>query len=97
MNGKRHTIVLAAVVLLMMLSLGGGVLAQTSPSYNLEWHTIGGGGGPASSASYALHGVVGQMLGADALSSSASYVVRGGYVVGFQMSYTIYLPLVSKG
>jgi hypothetical protein len=38
---------------------GGAVLAQISPSYNLEWHVIGGGQ-PASSTHYAVQGTAGQ-------------------------------------
>jgi hypothetical protein len=43
MGNKEKTIVLASVVLLMVLGVRGGILAQTPPNYNLEWHLVGGG------------------------------------------------------
>jgi len=47
---------------------------------------------------YAVHGLAGQTLNGASLPSSASYVVRGGYVSGggFETIHAIYLPLVSK-
>jgi hypothetical protein len=82
------TILLAAVV------IGGPTLAQTSPGYNLEWHAIGGGGQPVSSASYAVNSTVGQGAASPPYSTSASYVVSGGY--WFTAVYAIYLPVVLK-
>ena len=43
-----RVLLLAALVFVLCLSAGGdrGVQAQTSTGYNLEWHVIGGGGGP---------------------------------------------------
>jgi len=98
MNRRRMLLILCLALLLAALA-AGGTAAQTSPSYNLEWHTIGAGGGSSSSASYAVGGMAGQILSGASPLSSASYVVRGGFVGGggFETIYTIYLPLVTKG
>jgi len=47
---KRKAVFTALIVaaLLAAVVIGGSALAQTSPSYNLEWHVIGGGGQPVS-------------------------------------------------
>jgi len=87
------------VVLLAAVAIGGSALAQTSPSYNLEWHVIGGGGQPASSASYAVNSTAGQGAASQPYSISPSYVVSGGYWFGEGFSpliYLIHLPVVLK-
>jgi ABC-type glycerol-3-phosphate transport system substrate-binding protein len=92
---KKSTILLLALAaLLAMLAIGGGVLAQSSASYNLEWHVIGGGGQPVASANYAVNSTVGQGAASPPYSASSSYVVSGGY--WFIETHQIYLPLVTK-
>jgi type IV secretory pathway protease TraF len=66
--------------------------AQTSASYNLAWHVIAGGGGPISSASYAVNSTAGQGAASPPDASSASYRVSAGY--WFSPDYRIYLPLL---
>jgi hypothetical protein len=94
MNGKHATVILALAILLGMLTAGVIALAQTSASYNLEWHVVGGGGGPVSSASYAVDSTVGQGAASPPYSVGSNYAVSGGY--WFIWVYRIYLPLVIR-
>ena len=98
---KRKTVLIALIVvgLLAAVVIGGSALAQTSPSYNLEWHVIGGGGQPVSSASYAVNSTAGQGAASPPYSASHSYVVSGGYWFrsGYSpLFYLIHLPVVLK-
>ena len=86
--------ILILSVLLAVLVGGGVALAQTSASYNLEWHVIGGGGQPASSAHYAVNSTAGQGAASPPLSTSAHYAVSGGY--WYREVYAIYLPVVLR-
>lgn len=106
MNRKRKIIVLALIALLLAVGLAGAILrdavpaaAQTSPSYNLEWHVVAGGGGVASSVSYRVSGVIGQALSGESSPSSTNYRVEGGFEGGggFSILRGIYLPQVLKG
>jgi hypothetical protein len=94
MHSKRTSLFVALVVLLGMLAVGAIALAQTSPSYNLEWHVIGGGGRPVSSASYAVNSTAGQGAASPPHSTSSNYVVSGGYWVSG--GFSVYLPLVMR-
>ena len=101
MKCKRALAIVALAVVLPALALGSAVvdraspaLAQTSASYNLEWHVIGGGGQPVSSASYAVNSTAGQGAASQPYSTSGHYVVSGGY--WFAQIYKVYLPLVAK-
>jgi hypothetical protein len=101
MNRKRAFVILALAVLLPALAMGSAflrratpVVAQTSASYNLEWHVIGGGGQPAASADYAVNSTAGQGAASPAYSTSGHYVVSGGY--WFAQMYKVYLPLVAR-
>ena len=84
-------------VLGVVWGAGGAAQAQTSPGYNLEWHVIGGGGQPVSSAHYAVHSTFGQGAASPPASTSAHYSVSGGYWYGAGWSYAVYLPLVLRG
>jgi hypothetical protein len=90
----KRTLLLALVALAMMVGTGSAALAQTSASYNLEWHVIGGGGQPVSSAHYAVNSTAGQGAASPPLATSAHYAVSGGY--WYSGVYTIYLPLVLR-
>jgi len=70
---KKRAIVLILVGLLCLASIA---FAQASENYDLSWNVIGGGGGPMSSANYAMRSTVGQIIG---LSSSDNYQLRAGY------------------
>jgi len=97
---KRKKVTVAfLIVMLAAVVIGGSALAQTSPSYNLEWHVIGGGGQPVSSDSYAVNSTAGQGAASPPYSVSPSYVVSGGYWFGAGFSpliYFIHLPVVLK-
>ena len=68
----------AFAVLFALVALGAAALAQSSASFDLSWHSVDSGGGQASSASFQLSGVIGQM---DAAAlASASYKVTGGFL-----------------
>lgn len=87
------TILLALTAILL---LAGSALAMSSTNYRLDWFTpmTGGGGAPASSASYAVNFTVGQTaIGA---SSSANYGVGLGYWYGAAAQFRIFLPVVLK-
>ena len=91
---------LAALVLVAALGAvmgtGGLALAQTSPNYNLEWHVIGGGGQPVSSAHFAVNSTAGQGAASPPVSSSAHYAVSGGYWYSIGGARAVYLPLVMR-
>ena len=86
--------ILILTVVLLLLIAGGAALAQTSPSYNLEWHVIGGGGHAVSSASYVVDSTAGQGAASPAYSTSVSFRVSGGY--WFSTAYFIHLPQVLR-
>jgi hypothetical protein len=94
MNRKNAFSLSVLAVLLAVMMAGGTALAQTSPSYDLEWHVIGGGGQPVSSAHYAVNSTAGQGAASPPFSSSAHYVISGGY--WFRPSYAVHLPLVLR-
>lgn len=98
MNRKHVYLALALMALVIVLAVGNAVLAQTSPSYNLEWSTFAGGGGPASSSSFAVHNTMGQAASGASPPSGDSYRVSGGFWGGggFEQTYQIYLPIVLK-
>ena len=86
---------LAAVVMgTIALRRVAPAVAQTSTNYNLEWHVIGGGGGPVSSASYAVNSTAGQGAASPPYSFGSRYIVSGGY--WSIPVYRIFLPLVVK-
>jgi len=90
----KKTLLLALLALVMMIGAGSVALAQTSASYNLEWHVIGGGGQTVGSANYAVNSTFGQGAASPPLATSAHYAVSGGY--WYSGVYTIYLPLVLR-
>ena len=85
--------------LLVGLAVAGAALAQTSPSYNLVWHIVGGSGGPLTSSSYRVNGTVGQSASSPPYSGSASYRVSGGYwyeAIREAAFEPVYLPIVQR-
>jgi hypothetical protein len=92
------------VVLTVALIAGAGIAvmlhavvpaeAQTSASYNLEWHVVMGGGGPIGSASFAVNSTVGQGLASPPYSASASYRVSAGYWL--PAKHRVFLPLLVR-
>ena len=93
----RKRIVIASALLLVSLILAlGPVLAQTSASYNLEWHVIGGGGQPVSSANYLVNSTAGQGAASQPYSVSDNYVVCAGYWCGGALTVDLFLPLALR-
>ena len=98
MNKGKITALAAA--LLCGLLVAGVVWAMSSANYAIEWDVIGGGGGPMSSASYALNGTAGQA--AIGISESGSYRLGSGYWYGVVApappppEYKIFLPIIMK-
>jgi len=90
---KRIAISLIVIALLL---LAGSALAMSSDNYRLDWFTplTGGGGGPASSAHYAVNFTVGQT--AIGSSDSTHYQAELGYWYSVDVGHEIYLPLVLK-
>jgi hypothetical protein len=97
MKPKQTVIALALAAILLTL-LAGAVLAQTSPSYNLEWHVIGGGGEAVTSPSYTVNSTAGQGAASPPYSASDNYAVSGGYWFGdgITIRYSIYLPIALR-
>jgi len=89
---KRTVLLLTLAAVLL---LAGVTLAMSSTNYRLDWFTplTSGGGGPASSANYAVNFTVGQSaIGA---SSSTNYQACLGYWCGLA-EYRVFLPLVLR-
>src|SRR5512137_2270644 len=88
------------LTLIVLLTLVGSALAMSSASYRLDWYTplTGGGGGSASSASYAVNLTVGQTAIGPAASSS--YRAGLGYWYGLgeviAQQFRSFLPAVSR-
>lgn len=91
-------IALLCLLALLVLGVGAGhsALAQTSASYNLEWHVIAGGGQPVSSSHYRLNGTVGQGVASPPLATSASYRLSAGYWFRGIVPWRIYMPVVMR-
>jgi hypothetical protein len=87
-------IILILVLICGALLLSKPILAQFSPNYNLEWHLLGGGGSPVSSASYQVNSTIGQGIASPPTSQSTGYVISGGYWI--PALYNIYIPLTNK-
>lgn len=68
-----------AFLLVLVIVTAGVVQAQTSTTYDLTWHVIGGGGAPISSANYAVNSTAGQGSASPPTAASTSYIVTGGY------------------
>jgi len=88
--------IMILLILAALLLLASSALAISSPNYRLDWFTpmTGGGGAPASSASYAVNLTVGQTaIGA---SSSANYSAGLGYWYGAVAQFRIFLPVVLR-
>ena len=105
MKAKRFLLPGSLVLLLVVLAVGSGALhlaspaaAQTSASYNLEWHVVGGGGGPVTSASYTVNSTAGQKAASPPYSANSHYTVSGGYWFSGSPTpiWQIYLPLVFR-
>jgi len=95
---KTLTLVPRAALLVALLFcpvLASLALAQSSTSFDLSWHVLGGGGHGMSSATYAMEGTFGQVMVEEA--ESEHYGLAGGFWdprLGEQ--HMVYLPLVLR-
>ena len=85
---KRMAMFAMMVAFLLLASVA---LAQGMPA--IPWSVIGGGGGHAGAAPYALDGTVGQPMVGQA--ASPPYDLCAGFWCGAP-PYRIYLPLLLK-
>ena len=83
------------LLLLLLMAIGTVTLAQTSPSFDLSWHVIGGGGGESASASYQLNGTIGQSVASPPTASSASFALSSGFWAA-DSGMRVYLPAIKK-
>lgn len=65
------------LLLLLVLLLTGPVLAQVSPSFDLGWHLLSGGGGLRSSSQFQIEDALGQW--ANGPSQSDHYQIDPGF------------------
>jgi hypothetical protein len=86
---------LLVLLFVPVLMLGTTVLAQSSASFDLSRHVIGGGGGESGSASYRVNGTIGQSIAGPSTSGSASFTVSSGYWSGDTRT-SLYLPVILR-
>lgn len=91
MKRNHQKIGLALACLLLLFIVGTAVWAQTSGSFNLEWHVIGNGGQVSTSASYQVNGTIGQPIASQPEADGRGSAVSSGYWFGDQRT-VIYLP-----
>jgi hypothetical protein len=87
-NIRKASILLISAALLLLTSVA---LANGTPS--VDWWVIGGGGGHAETAPYALDGTVGQPL--VGVVSNTPYQLCFGFWGG-GAEYKIYLPVILR-
>ncbi|MGC9523597.1 MAG: hypothetical protein ACP5HG_17190 [Anaerolineae bacterium] len=88
---------LAVLSVALLLAVGITLVrAQTSAGFHLTWHAVANAGGASSSASYRVNGTIGQAIAGPPVSTSASFIVTGGYWAATTQNM-ICLPAVLKG
>ena len=85
----RRTVIPALLAFFLLASVA---LAQGMPA--IPWSVIGGGGGHAEAAPYALDGTLGQPIVGQA--ASLPYDLCAGFWCGAAAQYRVYLPLVLR-
>lgn len=90
---KRVKIII--FVLLISLTLVGGVLAAVQ-SYDLGWWTVDGGGGTTSGGNYQLKGTIGQPD--PVVMAGGNFSLQGGFwgISGSGFGYRLYLPVTIR-
>ena len=106
MKRKYRLVILTLALLHPALAIIGVIVwsvtpaaAQTSASYGVRWHVIGGGGQTSASTNYVVNGTAGQAAASPPYSMSADFIISGGYwYMGYWyadiVSFFYYLPLV---
>ena len=91
---KKRSWIVLSLVLTVILLFTLSAQAMTSTNYKLDWYVpLSGGGGHASSASYAIDYTVGQTASGNA--SSTSYSTGLGFWAAVWQRW-IYLPLIFR-
>ncbi len=95
-QSKRWATMLAALACLILVS---SAWAQTSPSYDLSWHVLAGGGQNMASTNRLVYSTLGQFAIGPAYSTNNT--LAAGYWYGIHRlapvpTYSIYLPIVIK-
>jgi hypothetical protein len=95
---KRYTFaVTAAVIGVFLIS----IVASSQGVFDINWHTIDGGGGVSKGSTYSVHGTVGQPEAQPGISASSgvTYTVNSGFwVTGLfpDVEHLINLPLIQR-
>ena len=77
---NRHSM---ATLLAAVVTISTAAIAQlATPSYDLSWNTIDGGGGTSSGATYEVTGTIGQPDATPVAMTGGSYSVAGGFWAG---------------
>ena len=94
---KRWSLLLPITLLILLLAgLGQAALAQSGGGFNLSWHVVSGGGGPATSSGFQLNGTVGQPGVNAGLLTDGSTQVGPGFWYGIGGEHKVYLPLMLR-
>lgn len=98
-----RTVVPGVIIAVFLVTLQSGqgaftALAQTSPTYDLSWNTIDGGGGTSTSAGgvYTLSGTIGQPDAGTLSSPGGTYTLNGGFWGGVLDLSRIFLPVIMR-
>ncbi len=93
-NWKRYIILFLLISIL--LTGAGALIAQTGGGYSLTWSTTDGGGGTVSGGNYTMSGTAGQPDAATL--TGGNYTVAGGFWKGGSSSNQsfVYLPMIIK-
>jgi hypothetical protein len=92
MNMKQQKLLLF-VLLLLVLSVGIGVMAQSSENFVLQRFTMTSGG-HSGSANYAVDAVIGQP--ATGRTASSEYTVSAGFLQPGGLHHKVWLPLTTR-
>lgn len=93
---KKRALIATGLLLVALIVTVRTGLAQTSANYNLEWHVIGGGGEPVSSANYTVNSTAGQGAASPPYPLSASSVLCAGYWCSRGLEMELFIPLALK-
>lgn len=82
------------IALLLLLTVGTAVWAQSSANFDLSWNVIGSGGAVSNSANYALQGTMGQSVASQPSAGSTSFGLNSGYWAAAGGARQLYLPFI---
>ena len=93
---NKPCLIAVALVLICLAAATIAVHAGQSTNYHLDWFTplTSGGGGPASSANYAVNITLGQTV--SKASASTNYPASLGYWAGVPPNFPVHLPFIAR-